>query len=207
MRWKSFITKIYLYRVKASVICKPGLYRAWDIVGKAGLRCHAYCKTVRRMRVWFHYRQCWDYGFTKTLPINVGHLGRLLEKISNFPLFPTRQQTTGTSRLISSPQFFSLQCLLSSLIVCTSHHCKFFDLWPSFRKRPFWFAKFIWLNLLQMHLWLNFFCRDLTCIVYFKRNAYVRMAIYSNLSSFLHNELLSNKFETPDVNFKHKTSD
>ena len=44
-----------------------------------------------------------------------------------------------------------------------------------------------------------FFCRDVTCIVYFKRNAYVR--IYSNLSSFLHNELLSNKFETSDVNF------
>ena len=51
------------------------------------------------------------------------------------------------------------------------------------------------------HLWLNFFCRDLTCIVYFKHNAYVRITIYSSLSSFLHNELLSNKFETPDVNF------
>ena len=46
-----------------------------------------------------------------------------------------------------------------------------------------------------------FFCRDLTWIVYFKRNAYVRKTIYSHLSSFLHNELLSNKFETPDVNF------
>ena len=42
MCWKSFITKINLYRVKALVICKPGLYRAWDIVGKAGLRCHAF---------------------------------------------------------------------------------------------------------------------------------------------------------------------
>ena len=38
-----------------------------------------------------------------------------------------------------------------------------------------------------------------TCIVYFKRNAYVRMTIYSSLSSFLHNELLGNKFEKPDV--------
>ena len=46
-----------------------------------------------------------------------------------------------------------------------------------------------------------FFCRDLTCIVYFKRDAYIRMTIYSNLSSCLHNELLGNKFETPDVNF------
>ena len=27
------------------------------------------------------------------------------------------------------------------------------------------------------------------------------MTIYSNLSSFLHNELLSDKCETPDVNF------
>ena len=27
------------------------------------------------------------------------------------------------------------------------------------------------------------------------------MTIYSNLSSFLHNELLNNKLETPDVNF------
>ena len=50
-----------------------------------------------------------------------------------------------------------------------------------------------------MHLWLNFFCRDLTCIVYFKCNAYIRMTIYSSLSSFLHSELLSDKFETPDV--------
>ena len=48
---KILITKINLYRVNASVICKPGLYRAGDIVGKAGLRCHAYCKTVGRMSV------------------------------------------------------------------------------------------------------------------------------------------------------------
>ena len=46
-----------------------------------------------------------------------------------------------------------------------------------------------------------FFCRDSTCIVYFKRNAYAKMTIYSSLSSFLHTELLKNKFETPDVNF------
>ena len=46
-----------------------------------------------------------------------------------------------------------------------------------------------------------FFCRDLTCSVNFRRNVYVRMTVYSSLSSFLHNELLSNKFETPDVNF------
>ena len=39
-------------------------------------------------------------------------------------------------------------------------------------------------------------------IVYFKRNAYVSMTIYSSLEFFfLHNELLSNKFETPDVIF------
>ena len=81
--------------------------------------------------------------FYQNSPYNVGHIGRLLEKISNFPLFPTRLQTTGTSRLISSPQFFSLQCPLSSLIVFTNRHCKFFDLWPSFRQRLFWFAKFI----------------------------------------------------------------
>ena len=51
-----------------------------------------------------------------------------------------------------------------------------------------------------MHLWLNFFSVE-TCIVYFKRNVYVRMAVYSCLSSFLHNELLSNKFETAGINF------
>ena len=44
------------------------------------------------------------------------------------------------------------------------------------------------------------FCRGLTCIGYFNHNAYVRMTIYSS-HSFLHNERLSNKFETPDINF------
>ena len=125
--------------------------------------------------------------FCQTSPNNMGHIGSLLEKISNSPLFPTRLQTV--SRLISSPQFFSLQCSLCSLIVFTSCHCKFFDLWPSF-----WFAKFIWLIC-------GWTFSVETCIVYFKRNAFVRMTIYSSLSFFLHNELLSNKFETPDVNF------
>ena len=40
-----------------------------DIVGKAELRCYAYCKTVGQMTVWFHFRQCWGYDFTKTLPM------------------------------------------------------------------------------------------------------------------------------------------
>ena len=42
---------------------------------------------------------------------------------------------------------------------------------------------------------------ELFCVVYFKRNAYIRMKIYSNLSSFLYNELFGNKFETSNVNF------
>ena len=50
---------------------------------------------------------------------------------------------------------------------------------------------------------VELYCRNLTFIVYFRRicNIYVRMTIYSSLSSFLYNELLSNKSETPDVNF------
>ena len=69
-----------------------------------------------------------------------------------------------------------------------------------FRKRQFWFAKFYMIEFTANASVVElFFCRDLTCIVYFNRNAYVRMTIYSSLNSFLHNELLSNKFETPDV--------
>ena len=90
--------KINLCRIKASVICKPGLYRARDIGGKAGLICHAYCKTVGRNEHLISWLRLYQNS-----PYNVSHIGRLLEKLSNFPLLPTRLQTSGTARLISSP--------------------------------------------------------------------------------------------------------
>ena len=99
----------------------------------------------------------------------------------------------------SSPLLFSLQCPLC-LIVFTGRHCKFFDLWTLSGSASSGFRN-LYDCLLQMHSGWTFFCRDLTCIVYFKRKANVRMTIYSSPSSFLHNELLSHKFETPDVNF------
>ena len=74
--------------------------------------------------------------FYQNSPYNVGHIGRLLEKIPNFPLFPTRLQTTDTSRLISSPQFFSLQCPLSSLIVKYESSLQVFRFMALFQEAP-----------------------------------------------------------------------
>ena len=132
--------------------------------------------------------------FYQNSPYNVGHIGRLLEKISNFPLFPTRLQTTVTSQLISSPQFFSLQCPLSSLIVYKRRHFKCFDLWPprpppppppnlSGSIRSGSRNLYDWIYCKCICAW-TFFRRDLNCVVYFKRNAYVRMSVYSSLSSY-----------------------
>ena len=171
-----------------------------DIVVKAELRCHAYCKNVGQMTVWFHFQQCLVYGLLK-----LSQCGSYMEDFGEnikFPTIPDEATNAGTSRLISSPPFFKSIIILPTMsFIFFDCHCKFFDLWTlSGSASPGLRNLYDRIYCKWICGW-TFFCKDLTCIVYFKHNAYVRMTIHSSLSSFLHNELLRNEFETPDVNF------
>ena len=119
----------------ASILSKAELHRAGDIVGK---------DVTRTARPWpdqplISFPTMLGLRFYQNSPHNVGQIGSFGENIK----FSAIPDEATNYRCILSNFKSTILLPLSFNIVFMSRHWKCFDLWRSFRKRPFWFSKFI----------------------------------------------------------------